>query len=819
MVEDRGAPDATRMVKLYHRGIDLNEAALELLTQWGGRAHVVQVSEFGHSDGRGYEVMEHVAGGDLSGFRQRHGPQLEPSLVREMLQELADAVEHLHGLDLIHHDIKPDNVLVRDEERLELVVADFGLATVSDDTLFFASNQRRSARYAAPEVQSGYRGRPEDVWALGVMVTELLLGHHPLDHVSDEAVDFHLNNEPWPIDPEQVEGNGWRRLLGGMLIRDPHHRWTVENVQAWLAGDPDLPPPWVAPGHRRAASAFVFRGQPLTTRAEIAHALVEHWDEGVSRVRHNHLREWLARNHVHDPEFESFLDEFADSPWDEHGRLLRLSLRLDPEMEPWYHGRPATIAGLAHVAAEAVDQGPGSAANDIVNSIHDQDVIAAIADLTGSVEHTRVAREWREAEQRLQHLLGRSQLAPAEVGEALGGRGRAWLLRMITDPDERRRLERRVRRVRGGDLRPDWFRELTGPDAGAADLLIAATRDEDARAEVRQARRQRRNERIRTAQARSSLLARKSPWAVAALAGAAALRWPVATALLVLAVAVADAGGHDLARRWPAYRVALDRPQGWWSVPSALGRLLRAWARTVGAAVRTVLLAAVGLVALTAIVWVVVRIASAVAGDVVGPHDELFDRWLVPAVVMAVVLLTASLDRRERLPGVRQAGAAVRLAPTAALVALWLAGGGALWTAITNPPGDPWGGADGPIALVGDAVPWTSEAADWIADLVELPDEPDEDDVEPPEPEEPADEPSGPFGQAGVVWEVAGADRLNVRAGPGLDEESPPVLAAGHARPATGEHATVDDTVWVELELGDGATGWSSTRYLQPRQD
>lgn len=788
------------MLKLYRLGVELDEQVLRTLSE-ADIAHVVHIEEHGRVEGRSFELLEYLAAGDLVRFQQRHGPQLDEELVRLVLKELADAIEHLHGLGVKHGDLKPGNVLVRSEEpEFDLVLTDFGLAAMTDATIAFGGDQRRSLRYSAPEQVGGAHGRPPDVWALGVITMELLLGRHPLEDIADATIDYHLLYQPWPIPYDAVEDPRWQQLFRGVLHRQPEHRWTIGTVQDWLAGRPvdDVPDP-AAPEHR--ARPFRFLGEDYTTTPAVARALVANWEQATARVQH--VRAWVAQNED-DPALVAWLDDLDRGPYDRHGRLLRTALRLDPELPPVYRGFDVGPEGLRGLTAAAVVGGPGSREAEVVTSILDQDAFGAIAELTGSPMHRAIAEVIGPAQQQLEQLLRTVASEDLDVDQDTRALARLRLVQLLVDPDELQRVAAEVRTHDDEDL-PRWYRELLAEDAGPAELVVARALLTPMLDELAAGRDRRRQQRLRERGASSSAearTARLSRVGAALLVGALAAFLPMVTVVALAVVAAVDRYGAAIVvwlRRESAVELTRSRA-------AALPFLALRWVLTgaLRLARELVVLAFFTGLAVGVVVAVTAVLGSALP-DVVGQPAQLRDRLLLPTIVSVAtfVLLRPTPDDRS-FPMLRRLGVQLRLAPVGVLLVI-IAGGIAAAAATWQlGPAEPHGD------LVAFAAPVTDRVADWAERTFETTDTAQP--VAQPEPEDaPPDPEPDPEPQH---WRVSGAFELNVRAEPGLDSRVLTTLSDGESRPATGRTRQVGDILWIELELADGTTGWASSRYL-----
>lgn len=172
-------------------------------------------------DGRPYLVMEHIEGEPVDVYCDQNCLPLEERL--RLFRKICEAVSHAHRKLVVHRDLKPSNVLVTEEGEPKLL--DFGIAKLLDpDEAVAAAPVTRtgvrllSPHYASPEQVEGRTvTTATDVYALGVMLYELVTGHHPHEgdpeeHRTAEEVERAIAEEP-PMQPEAAVKTS-RKLRG-----------------------------------------------------------------------------------------------------------------------------------------------------------------------------------------------------------------------------------------------------------------------------------------------------------------------------------------------------------------------------------------------------------------------------------------------------------------------------------------------------------------------------------------------------------------------------------------------------------------------------
>jgi len=191
-------------------------------------ASVIRVFDVITEGGRPWIIMELLQARSLADIIKEDGP-MPPRVVAKIGLSMLGALEAAHAAGILHRDVKPGNVLISSDGRC--VLSDFGVArTNAPSNLTTPGMVLGSAHYIAPERATGGKiGPASDLFSLGVTLYAATEGRPPFDRANALATMQAVVHDP----PESPRRAGpLLPILGGLLEKDPHRRWSVEQTRA-----------------------------------------------------------------------------------------------------------------------------------------------------------------------------------------------------------------------------------------------------------------------------------------------------------------------------------------------------------------------------------------------------------------------------------------------------------------------------------------------------------------------------------------------------------------------------------------------------------
>ena len=188
--------------------------------------NIVGVYDVGQSQEMNYIVMEYVEGTDLKDYVRQKGALHPIEAVRIMMQ-IVSAIAAAHQNRIIHRDIKPQNILIDREGNVK--ITDFGIAVALSDTSLTQTNTLLgSVHYLSPEqARGGMATIQTDIYALGIVLYELLTGRVPFDGESPVSIALKHFQDPLPsvVNPKAMVPQSLENIVLKATAKDPMNRY------------------------------------------------------------------------------------------------------------------------------------------------------------------------------------------------------------------------------------------------------------------------------------------------------------------------------------------------------------------------------------------------------------------------------------------------------------------------------------------------------------------------------------------------------------------------------------------------------------------
>jgi beta-lactam-binding protein with PASTA domain/tRNA A-37 threonylcarbamoyl transferase component Bud32 len=166
--------------------------------------HVVSVFDQGQDSDMTYLVMEHLPGITVRELLRDHG-RLTPRQVVDIMDAVVTGLAAAHRAGIVHRDLKPENVLLADDGRIK--IGDFGLARAASANTATGQALLGTIAYLSPElVTRGIADKRSDIYALGIMMYEMLTGEQPYKGEQPMQIAYQHANESVPRPSALVPG-------------------------------------------------------------------------------------------------------------------------------------------------------------------------------------------------------------------------------------------------------------------------------------------------------------------------------------------------------------------------------------------------------------------------------------------------------------------------------------------------------------------------------------------------------------------------------------------------------------------------------------
>lgn len=285
---ERKADGAQAVLTLYATGAEPDPAVYAALRKMP-LDYVPEIIGTGHWQGRAYEVAEELTGGRLSDLEIASNDMMT---IRRVVEEIGRALHAFSEAGLRHRDLRPELIMLRTRDPLDLVITGFGSARLSDFDLDIAS-PLETTRYMAPEAVAGGVAAASDWWSLGMILLEQVTKGACFEGINEKVLLIHILTDgasiPSDLGPELTT------LIRGLLARDRTERWQWREVNAWLEGrEVEAPAPEHVAADDKGGPSLQLGGTPYRGAKSyaLAAASAALWDEARDQLVRGATASW-----------------------------------------------------------------------------------------------------------------------------------------------------------------------------------------------------------------------------------------------------------------------------------------------------------------------------------------------------------------------------------------------------------------------------------------------------------------------------------------------------------------------------------------------
>lgn len=243
----------TVVFKYYRNTHKPKSAVVEKISKLKN-SHIIKLLDYGFYNNRFFEVYEYAKDGNINS-RKKDGSYkylpLPEEKIFDICKEIVEVFNEFHQAGIIHRDIKPDNFLLRNNNPLDIVIGDFGIASVMEEgeDLHKTKTQHHSIGYVPREFfTADYKGIGTgiDYYSLGITLWEFATGERPFvdpntrkerneNHILRDTFEGRLADDLLSRNPQLSPR--LQKLIRGLLVTNYEKRWGYSEVNRFLNGE------------------------------------------------------------------------------------------------------------------------------------------------------------------------------------------------------------------------------------------------------------------------------------------------------------------------------------------------------------------------------------------------------------------------------------------------------------------------------------------------------------------------------------------------------------------------------------------------------
>ena len=276
----------------------------------------------------------------------------EEIITQNFIKPVTAALRDIDHQNLTHRAIRPTNLFYDSVSTAQATIM-LGDCLAAPPAINQPAAYETVETAMAPASGRGLGLISDDLYSFGVCILALLIGQSPGTGLSDdEILSAKLERGSYNA---LISGHRLSltmlEIVRGLLMDDVDERWTLDDLELWLAGRRLSPKQQEIP---RATKAFPFGGKNILTRRNVARVFGENWDSAVEPVRAGSLDEWLRRSLGNEEAIEAVntaKEPTVGSVETDDRMLARIVIALDPLGPIRFKNFSATLDGIGYLIA------------------------------------------------------------------------------------------------------------------------------------------------------------------------------------------------------------------------------------------------------------------------------------------------------------------------------------------------------------------------------------------------------------------------------------------------------------------------------------
>ena len=348
------------VLKQYRLGIEPKLEVLDQVSHISLRnpKNLIKIIEYGFDDDseRWFEILEYARFGSLRDLVSKQ--TINSATYKTIIEEIAFGLDTLHKNNILHLDLKPSNILIREARPLNLILTDFGISTLLDGELSrHITSTKGTPMYWAPEQLGNVVGREADYWAFGVIALEIIQKKHPFEGLNHNFIlstlasrGIILSNQ---INPDVLI------LIKGLLTRNPKKRWGKREVSLWISGKRNIPVYYEEEqsGRSSISKPYEFHDEQYYNLRDLVNAFISDpvsWEDAKRHIGRGYLLRWLEMTEQYNKAVT--ISKFIENYPNDDERLLYIAAELNKDIPFTLFGKRVDLSMIVLYLGRALNR-------------------------------------------------------------------------------------------------------------------------------------------------------------------------------------------------------------------------------------------------------------------------------------------------------------------------------------------------------------------------------------------------------------------------------------------------------------------------------